>query len=37
MKVQVSSPNYLGSPRASFLLQVEKVFSQIEVGLDAEK
>jgi hypothetical protein len=37
MKVQVSSPSYLGSSRASFLLQAEKVPPQIEVGLDAEK
>jgi hypothetical protein len=36
MKVQVSSPIYLGSSLTSFILQAEKVPPQIEVGLDVE-
>jgi hypothetical protein len=36
MKVQVSSPSYLGSSCTSFPLQAKKVPPQIEVGLDAE-
>jgi hypothetical protein len=36
MKIQASSPSYLGSSRSSFLLQAEKVPPQIEVGMDAK-
>jgi hypothetical protein len=36
MKIQVSSPSYLGSSCISFLLQAEKVLPQTKVGLDAK-